>query len=106
MPADSNSCRLAVTAFASEHVARATQITIARRGRLILVVNAKEVIEGLISAHDTMGEKPVTLFQELRGQARGFDRWRPRGAQPRRMNNVNTRPIVRDTHRIVNSQDS
>lgn len=56
----------AVTVAASESITRATQIMIARRVRLLLVVNADGLVEGLISARDTMGEKPVTLLQERR----------------------------------------
>lgn len=57
----------AVTVVAGESIARATQIMIARRVRLLLVVNADGRIEGLLSARDTMGEKPVKLLQERRG---------------------------------------
>jgi CBS domain-containing protein len=56
----------AVTVGASESVMRATQIMIARRVRLLLVVGADGLIEGLISARDAMGEKPVKLLQEQR----------------------------------------
>lgn len=57
----------AVTVVASESISRATQIMIARRVRLLLVVSADGLIDGLISARDTMGEKPVKLLQERRG---------------------------------------
>jgi CBS domain-containing protein len=57
----------AVTVVAGETIERATQIMIARRVRLLLVVNPDGLIEGLISARDTMGEKPVRLLQERRG---------------------------------------
>jgi len=57
----------AVTVVANETIARATQIMIARRVRLLLVVNADGRIEGLLSARDTMGEKPVKFLQEWRG---------------------------------------
>jgi len=56
----------AVTVGATESVTRATQIMIARRVRLLLVVGADGLIEGLISARDAMGEKPVKLLQERR----------------------------------------
>jgi predicted transcriptional regulator len=58
---------LAATILASESIARATQVMIARRVRLLLVVNAAGLIEGLISARDTMGEKPVKILQDRRG---------------------------------------
>ncbi len=57
----------AVTALANESVVRATEVMIARRVRLLLVVNPDGLIEGLISARDTMGEKPLRLLQERRG---------------------------------------
>ncbi len=55
------------TVAASASIAQATQIMIARRVRLLLVVDADGLIEGLISARDTMGEKPVKFLQERRG---------------------------------------
>ncbi|WP_301100931.1 CBS domain-containing protein [Propionivibrio sp.] len=58
---------LAATVSAGESVARATQQMIARRVRLLLVVSDDGLIEGLLSARDTMGEKPVKLLQERRG---------------------------------------
>jgi len=57
----------AVTVSASESIVRATQIMIARRIRLLLVVDEHGLIEGLISARDMMGTKPVKLLQESRG---------------------------------------
>jgi len=57
----------AVTVPAGESIVRATQIMIARRVRLLLVADSDGLIEGLISARDTMGEKPVRLLQERRG---------------------------------------
>lgn len=57
----------AVTVGASERISQATQIMIARRIRLLLVANIHGRIDGLISARDTMGEKPVKLLQERRG---------------------------------------
>jgi hypothetical protein len=56
----------AVTVATGETITRATRLMIARRIRLLLVVNADGLIEGLISARDTMGEKPVKLLQERR----------------------------------------
>ena len=57
----------AATVDAGETIAEASQKMIARRVRLLLVVGADGLIEGLISARDTMGEKPVKLLQERRG---------------------------------------
>ncbi|MFT3848195.1 MAG: CBS domain-containing protein [Propionivibrio sp.] len=56
----------AVTVGAGESVMRATQRMIARRVRLLLVVGADGLVEGLITARDAMGEKPVKLLQERR----------------------------------------
>nr|MDP2191534.1 CBS domain-containing protein [Rhodoferax sp.] len=58
----------AATVDASESIAQASQKMIARRVRLLLVVDAKNQIEGLITARDTMGEKPVKLLQERGGK--------------------------------------
>ena len=57
----------AATVAVNMSIVRATQIMIARRVRLLLVANSDGLIEGLISARDTMGEKPVKLLQERRG---------------------------------------
>ena len=57
----------AATVSARESIVVATQIMIARRVRLLLVVSQNGLIEGLISARDTMGEKPVNLLRERRG---------------------------------------
>ena len=57
----------AATVSADESIAQASQKMIARRVRLLLVVGAHGLIEGLITARDTMGEKPVKLLQERRG---------------------------------------
>ena len=43
------------------------RLMIARRVRLLLVVSDDGRIEGLISARDTMGAKPVRILQERRG---------------------------------------
>jgi CBS domain-containing protein len=58
---------LAATISADESIVRATQLMIARRVRLLLVVSDDGRIEGLISARDTMGAKPVRILQERRG---------------------------------------
>lgn len=57
----------AATVAAGESIEQASQKMIARRVRLLLVVADDGLIEGLISARDTMGEKPVKLLQERRG---------------------------------------
>lgn len=57
----------AATVAAGESITAASQQMIARRVRLLLVVGDGGLIEGLISARDTMGEKPVKLLQERRG---------------------------------------
>ena len=57
----------AATVTASESIGQASQKMVARRVRLLLVVGQNGLIEGLISARDTMGEKPVKLLQERRG---------------------------------------
>ncbi len=57
----------AATVGAGETIAQASQKMIARRVRLLLVVGANGLIEGLITVRDTMGEKPVKLLQERRG---------------------------------------
>ena len=56
-----------VTVQASESVTRATELMIARGVRLLLVVNANGLIEGLFTSRDAAGEKPVKLLQERRG---------------------------------------
>ena len=49
----------AATVGSAESIAQASQKMIARRVRLLLVVGISGLIEGLITARDTMGEKPV-----------------------------------------------
>ena len=56
------------TVDASESIARATQKMIARRVRLLMVVGPGNLVEGLITARDTMGEKPIKLLQERGGK--------------------------------------
>ena len=58
----------AATVDASESIVQASQKMIARGVRLLLVVDAKNQIEGLITARDTMGEKPIKLLQERGGK--------------------------------------
>ena len=54
------------TIGSGQRISLATQIMIARRVRLLLVAEPNGLIVGLISARDTMGEKPVKLLQERR----------------------------------------
>lgn len=56
----------AATIGSGQRISLATQIMIARRVRLLLVAEPNGLIVGLISARDTMGEKPVKLLQERR----------------------------------------
>lgn len=49
-------------------LAKANQTMIARSVRLLLVVDAKREVIGLITARDTMGEKPVKMLRERRGK--------------------------------------
>ncbi len=58
----------AATVDARESIVQASQKMIARRVRLLLVVDDNDQIEGLISARDTMGEKPVKILQERGGK--------------------------------------
>ena len=54
----------AATIGADATVDQANQAMIARGVRMLLVVNAGNRIEGLITARDTLGEKPVMLARE------------------------------------------
>lgn len=49
-------------------LAQATQKMIARGVRLLLVNNLNSEILGLITARDTMGERPIKLLQQNRGK--------------------------------------
>ncbi len=49
-------------------LAQATQTMIARSVRLLLVVGDQREIVGLITARDTMGEKPVKILRERGGR--------------------------------------
>lgn len=46
---------------------QANQTMIARNVRLLLVIDDKQAIVGLITARDTMGEKPVKILRERGG---------------------------------------
>jgi CBS domain containing-hemolysin-like protein len=54
----------AATIHAGATLAQATQLMIARGVRLLIVVDGKRGVEGLITASDTMGERPITLMRE------------------------------------------
>ena len=49
-------------------IPQANRAMIARGVRLLLVVGVTGVVEGLITAHDIVGEKPVNLVHELGGR--------------------------------------
>ena len=49
-------------------LADATRLMIARGVRLLLVVDAYGVIEGVITSHDTMGERPINLLRDRGGR--------------------------------------
>jgi len=54
----------AATIRATASIAAATQLMIARGVRLLIVTGIDRVVEGLITAHDTMGERPINLMRE------------------------------------------
>ncbi len=58
----------AATITADATLAEATRLMIARGVRLLLVVDRYRVIEGVITAHDTMGERPINLLRERGGR--------------------------------------
>lgn len=58
----------AATIRAGATLSQASQTMIARGVRLLFVVGVNGVIEGLITARDTMGEKPVNLLRERGGK--------------------------------------
>ena len=60
----------AATIGADASIDMANQAMIARGVRLLLVVSGSNRIAGLVTARDTMGEKPITLARE-RGIKRG-----------------------------------
>ena len=73
----------AATIRTAATIAQATQAMIARGVRLLIVVDADRAVEGLVTAHDTMGERPIKLMRE-RGLGHGeltvADLMVPRGA--------------------------
>jgi CBS domain containing-hemolysin-like protein len=58
----------AATIGADATLADATRLMIARGVRLLLVVDRYQVIQGVITAHDTMGERPINLLHERGGR--------------------------------------
>lgn len=54
----------AATIRATATIAQATQLMIARGVRLLIVVDAERAVLGLITARDTMGERPINLMRE------------------------------------------
>ena len=48
--------------------AQASQAMITRGVRLLLVVDAAAFVEGIITARDTMGEKPIKMLEEKGGK--------------------------------------
>jgi CBS domain-containing protein len=60
----------AATIRATATIAQATQVMIARGVRLLIVVDADRAVQGLITARDTMGERPINLIRE-RGLVHG-----------------------------------
>ena len=73
----------AATIGAAATIAQATQAMIARGVRLLIVVDADRGVVGLVTAHDTMGERPIKLMRE-RGLGHGeltvADLMLPRGS--------------------------
>jgi len=49
-------------------LADATRLMIARGVRLLLVVDRYRSIQGVITAHDTMGERPINLLRDRGGR--------------------------------------
>jgi hypothetical protein len=60
----------AATIRANATIAQATQLMIARGVRLLIAVDAERAVLGLITARDTMGERPINLMRE-RGLVHG-----------------------------------
>ena len=60
----------AATIRAGATIREATHVMIARGVRLLIVVDADRIVQGLIAASDTMSERPINLSRE-RGVAHG-----------------------------------
>ena len=58
----------AATILPTSTLAEATRLMIARGVRLLLVVDRYQAIEGVITSHDTMGERPINLLRERGGR--------------------------------------
>lgn len=58
----------AATTTADAPLSQATQIMVSRGVRLLLVTNGTGEILGLITARDTMGERPIKMIQEHGGK--------------------------------------
>ncbi|MDD5249733.1 MAG: CBS domain-containing protein [Rhodocyclaceae bacterium] len=58
----------AATTTADVPLSQATQVMVARSVRLLLVVDASNEIIGLITARDTMGDRPIKHIQEHGGK--------------------------------------
>ena len=56
------------TIGADATLAEATRLMIARGVRLLLVVDRYRAIEGVVTTHDTMGERPINLLRERGGR--------------------------------------
>ncbi len=56
------------TISADTTVAKANQVMIVRAIRLLLVVDRESIITGVVTARDTMGEKPIKLLKEIGGK--------------------------------------
>jgi CBS domain-containing protein len=61
-------CISAATTVPDATLAQATQAMVARSVRLLLVVNSSGDIIGLITARDTMGDRPIKHIQENGGK--------------------------------------
>ncbi|HUW35946.1 MAG TPA: CBS domain-containing protein [Rhodocyclaceae bacterium] len=58
----------AATIAASATLSQANQVMITRGVRLLLVLGADHQIEGLVTARDTLGEKPIKMLSENGGR--------------------------------------
>ncbi len=61
-------CVSAATTTADATLAQATQAMVARSVRLLFVVDAAGEIQGLITARDTMGDRPIKYLKEHGGK--------------------------------------
>jgi CBS domain-containing protein len=73
----------AATIGATATIGEATHAMIARGVRLLIVVDADRAVVGLITARDTMGERPINLMRErglVHGELTVADLMHPRNA--------------------------